>query len=85
MAGFLRLFTAVENLITYPEICTMYRARYARACWGQKDRSPARPSEHLKGLLPSGPLEKDSPLTGATTWPPYNRFLWDIGSKFGLT
>jgi hypothetical protein len=50
MAGFLRLFTAVENLIIYPEICTMYRARYARACWGQKDRSPARPSEHLKGF-----------------------------------
>jgi hypothetical protein len=29
--AFLRLFTAVENLITHSEICTMHRARYARA------------------------------------------------------
>jgi hypothetical protein len=78
--AFLRLFTAVENLITYPEIYTINRARYARACWGQNNRSLARPSEHHRDL------SRKTVRSGVTTlWPPDDRFLWDIGSKFGLT
>jgi len=39
---FSRLFTAVENLCTYPEIPTMYRARHAGACWRKSNRILAR-------------------------------------------
>jgi hypothetical protein len=57
---------------------TMY-ARYARACWGQNDRSPTRPSEHLFGGT-SGPFEKDISLVCDNSLA--NSFLWDVGSTF---
>src|SRR5713226_5098725 len=44
---FSHLFTAVENLSTYPEIRTMYRARHARACWRKSDRILAHPSSAI--------------------------------------
>ena len=88
--AFLRLdlFTTVENLITYPEICTMYRVRYARAYWDQNGRGLARPSEHhFEGRQPSGTLEKDSSpvCNNSLVTITYSRFLCDIGPKFWLT
>ncbi|KAF8492222.1 hypothetical protein F5888DRAFT_1637261 [Russula emetica] len=74
--AFLRLFTAAENLIV-PVMQELVGVRMTEVL-------PALQNIFLKGFQPSGPLEKV--LWCATTlWPPYNRFLWDIGSKFGLT